>query len=478
MTKMNNRRLNAIACFVALVLLAPQAQAQEPKAPENAAIDWEYEIAYQRGLEAVVWAVPAVSMVNFREAYFALGGGFNTVYWLSKPPTALQEALTANNQTPYAVIVLTTKDGPVVLDVPPATERTAIFGSAVDIWQEPVADIGPAGEDQGKGGRYLFLPPGYEEDVPGSFIVVPMETYNIIVALRNIPLGDATFAEAAEYSKQINAYPLNQADNPPPGDYIDQAAKHLPTLTEFDLSYFKDVATVIDEERLLERDKVMGGLLASIGIEKGIPFEPKGKVKQALEQAVIDGRAYLEHMFETPGYSLEVYWPGRQWLSIKEPSKDGFVYDEGDYLLLDERGSAFFWATFIPRRLGKASAYVVGQRDADGELLSGNKQYKLTVPANVPVRDFWSVIAYGKDTKAFIYNQQDIVGLSSYDKPNMQVNADGSVDVYFGEAPPRGLESNWIPTAGEDFFLLFRFYGPEQAFFDKTFKLPDIKKAR
>jgi len=99
----------------------------------------------------------------------------------------------------------------------------------------------------------------------------------------------------------------------------------VPTLTEFDLSYFKDVATVIDEERLLERDKVMGGLLASIGIEKGIPFEPKGKVKQALEQAVIDGRAYLEHMFETPGYSLEVYWPGRQWLSIKEPSKDGFV---------------------------------------------------------------------------------------------------------------------------------------------------------
>lgn len=96
----------------------------------------------------------------------------------------------------------------------------------------------------------------------------------------------------------------------------------------------------------------------------------------------------------------------------------------------------------------------------------------------MPVRDFWSVIAYSKDTKAFIYNQQDIVGLSSYDKPNLQVNADGSVDIYFGETPPEGLESNWIPTAGEDFFMLFRFYGPEQAFFDKSFKLPDVEKTR
>jgi hypothetical protein len=113
-------------------------------------------------------------------------------------------------------------------------------------------------------------------------------------------------------------------------------------------------------------------------------------------------------------------------------------------------------------------------RDAEGELLSGKGQYKLRVPNDVPARDFWSVIAYGKETKAFIYNDQDKVGLSSYDKASMKVNDDDSVDVYFGESAPAGLESNWIPTAGEDFFLLFRFYGPEKAYFDKTFKLPDM----
>ncbi len=91
-------------------------------------------------------------------------------------------------------------------------------------------------------------------------------------------------------------------------------------------------------------------------------------------------------------------------------------------------------------------------------------------------RDFWSVIVYSKKTKAFVYNDLGRVGLSSYDKSKMKMNDDGSVDIYFGKTAPKGLSSNWIPTAGEDFFLLFRFYGPEEAFFNRTFKLPDLEK--
>jgi len=98
------------------------------------------------------------------------------------------------------------------------------------------------------------------------------------------------------------------------------------------------------------------------------------------------------------------------------------------------------------------------------------------VPANVPAKNFWSVIAYGKDTKSFIYNDADKVGLSSYDKSSLTVNDDGTIDIYFGEKAPAGLEANWIPTAGKDFFLLFRFYGPEEAYFDKSFVLPDVER--
>ena len=233
--------------------------------------DWEYRMAHQRGVEAVVWAIPAVSMISMREANFGLGGGYNTVYWLSKPPTALQEALTPNNQTPYCVVFLDTRGGAVVLDVPPASERTAIFGSATDVWQVPIADIGPAGSDQGKGGRYLFLPPDHEGEVPEGFFPVPMELYDVYVALRCIPLDDSSFEEAAEYSKRSKAYPLSQADDPPTGSYVDMSGKHLPTLPAYDLSFFVKIGELLNEEPLLERDKVMAGMLASIGLERGKP---------------------------------------------------------------------------------------------------------------------------------------------------------------------------------------------------------------
>ena len=457
-------------------LLLPGAGILSPAEAAETPIDWEYQIAYQRGIEAVNWGIPAVSMLNFREAYFSLGGGFNTVYYLSQPPTPKTETLTANNQTGYATILMSTRDGPVVLDIPPASERAMIFGSAVDIWEVPVADVGPAGFDQGKGGKYLFLPPGYGGEVPEGYFTVPMETYNIFVALRLIPRNGASFSEAADYAMNINASPLAEADNPPAGHYIDIFDRHLPTLPDYDLTYYEDILSMLNEEPLLERDKVMGGMLASIGIENGKPFKPEGKVKQALEQAVKDGKDYLDFLFTTPGYAWEVFWPDRQWMSVVTPSSEGFVFDEGDYLLLDARGAMFSFVTFAPRRLGKASAYIVATKDADGAPLSGDAGYKLTVPANVPVRDFWSIIAYDFDTRSFIYNDLNRVGLSSLDAAEMQVNADGSVDIYFGKSAPPGLESNWIATGGKSFFPMFRLYGPEEAFFDKSFKLNDLVK--
>ena len=51
-----------------------------------------------------------------------------------------------------------------------------------------------------------------------------------------------------------------------------------------------------------------------------------------------------------------------------------------------------------------------------------------------------------------------------------------SVDLYFGASAPTGSESNWIPTSGEDFFVMFRFYGPSEAYLDKSFELLDIER--
>ena len=114
-------------------------------------------------------------------------------------------------------------------------------------------------------------------------------------------------------------------------------------------------------------------------------------------------------------------------------------------------------------------------RDKDGNPFDGGKTYRLTVPANPPVEQYWSATAYDRVTHALIRNMARASRSSQI--PEMQKNADGSVDVYFGPAAPAGKESNWVPTDPKrGFEVMFRAYAPTKVFFDKAWKLPDIER--
>jgi len=121
--------------------------------------------------------------------------------------------------------------------------------------------------------------------------------------------------------------------------------------------------------------------------------------------------------------------------------------------------------------------YLATARDKDGKLFEGGKTYALTVPEDVPIDKFWSLTVYDLETWAFIYTPEERPGLSSRDIPKMKKNIDNSVTLYVGTKAPKGYESNWIPTAGKTPYLMFRFYGPQDAFYDKSFKLPDVELA-
>jgi hypothetical protein len=127
------------------------------------------------------------------------------------------------------------------------------------------------------------------------------------------------------------------------------------------------------------------------------------------------------------------------------------------------------------KHAGAGQFYLMTIRDKDGEFLDGSGTYRLTVPANPPVRLYWSATVYDRDTHAFI-RDQTMLSRSSL-SPGIQTKADGSVDVWFGPKAPPGKESNWVPTnAGGRFEVFFRLYGPEKPLFDKTWVLPDIEK--
>src|SRR5262245_49244210 len=119
--------------------------------------------------------------------------------------------------------------------------------------------------------------------------------------------------------------------------------------------------------------------------------------------------------------------------------------------------------------------YLISIRDKDGDAFDGRKTYRLTVPPNPPVEQYWSVTAYDRQTHALIKTMARASRSSQI--PEMQKNADGSIDVYFGPRAPAGKEANWLPTDPQrGFELMFRLYGPKKEFFDKVWVLPDVER--
>ena len=210
-------------------------------------------------------------------------------------------------------------------------------------------------------------------------------------------------------------------------------------------------------------------------------------MQKTLDAALVDARQIMQKFFETPGKALSPWWPDSQW-SAFSPKTMGlaneFTYETDDGLWLDARaGGLFYWATFVPKKLGGGTFYLMDLRDTTGQLFDGQTTYRLRVPAVVPAKDFWSAIVYDMETKAFVCagpcdSADNRVGLSSFEKPSMKQNGDGSVDLYFGPNAPSGFEKNWVPTAGRKFFLIFRLYGPEKAFFDKAWRLPEVERVQ
>jgi hypothetical protein len=367
--------------------------------------------------------MPAISIREFWESAFKdYGVSWNDVVLFSKPAVPKQELLTANNQVPYMLTVLNLRQGPVVVEIPAAGTKAVLFGSFVDNWQAPIVDVGPSGEDAGRGGKYLFLPPGYSDPIPDGYLPVRMKGFVVAGGLRPVPANGGTAEDAHSYALQMKVYPLADAATPKPTRFVDGYPKPYHSLPVYDASWFRELAAMVNEEPVRERDKVMMGMLVSIGIERGKPFQPDAKTQKALEAAIIDARRIMQHYFETPDRALSPWWLGSQWGGPSPATTrvaSGFTFETDDALWIDARaGGIYYWATFLPKKLGGGTFYLMDLRDSTGQLLDGKLTYRLHVPAIVPAKDFWSAIVYDMDTKAFVCDgpcdtADNGVGLSS-----------------------------------------------------------------
>jgi hypothetical protein len=461
----------AIFAALGLIWTVVSAEAQQFSADQIARRATE-----RRAIEAVIWGMPAVNYDLMLQEMLKLGGKPNQIVYWSRLPDWKNQTLTPNPDAIYLMPFINTKDvGPVVIEIPPADEGS-ITGTIMDAWQMPLADVGPAGVDAGKGGKYVILPPDFTDKPPDGYIALPSLTYRGYALLRSILKSgsDTDIVKAVDYGKRVKVYPLATAANPSATTFIDAIDVVYDATIPYDIRFFQSLDRFVQQEPWLTRDKAMIDQLKAIGIEKGKPFAPDAKTEGFLNTGVREAHALLELTYEN---AFSPYFADRRWVF---PADKQYIdeaqsgYAAADAYPVDARGVVFSFAFFTPKG-PTGSFYLMDIRDKDGEAFDGGKTYRLTVPANAPVRQYWSATVYDRVTHTLIRDQKTVSRSSQ--SPGLQKNADGSVDVYFGPKAPAGKEPNWVPTSPSgDFEVLFRFYGPEKPLFDKTWTLPDIER--
>ena len=436
---------------------------------------------HRRAVEAVIWGMAAVNTDLMRQEMLTkTAGKVNQIIYWGRPLDYRNQTLTPNPDTLYFIAFFDTKDvGPMVLDVPPGDAKGSLNGNIVTVWQTSLEDVGLLGLDKGKGGKFVILPPGYKGQVPAGHTPLRPDTYSGYGLLRvNMKShGDTDVAAAIAYGKRMRFYPLVAAAKPPPTVFTDVKDVEYDSTIRYDASFFQSLDRVVQHEPWIERDRAMIDLLRSIGIEKGKPFAPDESTRAILTAAIGEAKVLLERRYDA---GFPVFYQGTHWTMPALPEAiegQGTTYANRDKYAVDGRGLGYTYAYISIKRLGAGQFYLISLRDKDGQPYDGGKTYRLRVPRDVPVAQYWSVTAYDRQTHALIKNMSRASRSSQI--PEMQKNADGSIDVYFGPKAPAGKDSNWIPTDPQrGFELMFRAYGPKRAFFDKVWALPDLETVK
>jgi hypothetical protein len=211
-----------------------------------------------------------------------------------------------------------------------------------------------------------------------------------------------------------------------------------------------------------------------------MPFKPDARQTKILTDALLVGEAMTKANDHAKRLKAAHYRDGSHWEFATTANYDSRTEY---YQQLDGTAAWLYEAVTNDQSMhgqdtGWGQVYMSTYKDADGDWLDGATNYVLHLPPKAPAKTFWSMTLYDVSTRTLIKNKMKKGDLSSVQKPKLQMNNDGSVDLYFGPKAPAGKESNWVQTVPDKaWFPYFRLYSPTQPFLDQTWVLPDIEKA-
>ncbi len=441
------------------------------------------EFLLQRAIQAYMFVLPALNVIGMRDGSEAtFGRGYNVLPIWKDRMAARTWVPTPNCDVVYSMSYLDLKEaGPLVVYAPPA-----VIGMFTDFLQRTLTDVGAAGPDQGRGGLYLLLPPEYDGPVPGGYYTFRSRTYNVFLFFRTLledgPKGPDT-TKAVALAEMTRVYPLSSLErNRLPMKFPNASPVRVNMMYPTDFTYWEKLKQFIDYEPVECLEPNVRGMLATLGIIKGQPFGPDGKQREILTCAV---QTAAEMIFALRTYPPALpntrYYTDRQYATLWGGVDANFM--SPTYQAIDQQ-AAFFQLAYssapamVVDAIGVGSKYPSTARDAEGELLEGNRSYKLRLPPNVPAALFWSVTIYNPSDGTMPETAQPFPSRNQYE--NVVTNSDGSVEIYFGpEKPAAAPEQNWIQTLrGHGFLVSIRLYGTKSSFYDQTWKPDDVVKLK
>jgi len=443
--------------------------------PETAEKVYDY-LDTARASDAFLKGIPGASVMGLIEGAHSIGAvEAHEVMIFDKLMDAKSLFLTGNASTVYCIPDLDLKrDGPTVVEVP-----DGLLGAANDAWFRFINNFAV-------GGKYLYLPPGYEGSVPDGFAVYRPKTYRVWCFMRSsVKNGDVAKA-AALCTDNVKVYPLAKYADPPKMKFVSGSGKEFNTIHPNNIDFYYHLDKIIQYEPIEMLDAETRGLFASLGIQKGKKFNPDKRMNKLLADGVAIGNAAARSILWYPRYEKNMkgvrVYPDTDsmWLMGFVGRNVFFNGDDGMTMNTDARVMFHYPYTAVTPamatpRLGTGSDYAIAYVDSHRQPFDGAKTYKLDIPANPPVGNFWAVTVYDPQTRSMLQTNQKYPTVGGNSK-GLKQNSDGSFTVYFGPQAPEGYENNWIETIpGKSWFVILRMYSPLKPWIDQTWRPGEVE---
>jgi hypothetical protein len=441
------------------------------------------ELYYQHAVYAYMTMLPALNVIGMRDgSEKTFGGGYNVLPIWKERMDARAMVPTPNADVIYSMSYLDLKKtGPLVVKAPPN-----VIGMFTDFFQRTLTDVGAAGPDRARGGLYLLLPPDYTGPTPGGYFAFKSSTYNVFLFFRTVMgKGDGRPdpAPAVQAAETTRVYPLFTVEKDvKPMQFPDASGTRIDMMYPTDSTYWTKLKEFIDYEPADSVEPETRGVLASIGIIKGEPFNPTDRQKQALQKAVETAPKMILALRQLGrDDKRNLYYTDRQWERAWAGATADWMQDS--YLDVNQRAAFFQYAyssapAMVMHTTGAGSKYPFTGRDANGQFLNGSNTYKLHLPPNPPAALFWAVTAYNVTDGTMPETKQLLPSTNGY--YNIPKQSDGSIEIWFAPEKPDGVaDAAFIQTVpGRNFLIALRLYGAEDAFYDQTWKPDDVVKVK